>query len=65
MLSNTMTPAAEYRNLAAGLHNRARIEPSTNLKAEWVYLAYCYELMAQQAEKSARIDTSYEPLLRG
>lgn len=59
-----MTPAEEYRNLAANLHARASKEASPLTKVEWDYLAHCYELLAEQAEKSRRTDRTYEPILR-
>ena len=60
-----MTPADQYRNLAEDLQTRARNEPTPYLRAEWERLAYWHELLAQQAEKNARIETIYEPILRG
>lgn len=57
-----MTPANEYRDLAATLHVRARLEVIPLIKAECDYLAYCYELLADQAEKSRRGDIKYQPI---
>jgi hypothetical protein len=59
-----MTPADEYRNLAAKLHARASSEESVLVRAEWNYLADSYERLAEQAEKNHRSDTTYEPILR-
>ena len=59
-----MTPAQEYRRLAANLHDRASEEESPFVRAEWIHLAHCYELMAEQAEKNRRVDRTYEPILR-
>ncbi|HEY1474262.1 MAG TPA: hypothetical protein VGF53_09280 [Pseudolabrys sp.] len=59
------TAANQYRNLASDLHSRARNELSPHLKAEWDHLADCYERLAEQAEKNARIDAGSEPVLRG
>lgn len=47
-----MTPAQEYRSLAANLHDRASNEESPFVRAESIHLAHCYELMAEQAEKN-------------
>ena len=58
-----MTPAEEYRNLAANLHARASKEDSLFVKVEWDHLAHCYELLAEQAEKDRRTDRAYEPIL--
>jgi hypothetical protein len=60
-----MTPADQYRHLAAELHIRANNEPSTHLKAEWDYLAHCYEVLAHQAETNGRFDLGREPILSG
>ena len=60
-----MTPADEYRRLAANLHTRASKEATDPLeRAEWDHLARCYELLAEQAEKNHRIDRTFEPILR-
>jgi hypothetical protein len=59
-----MSPASEYRSLAAELRARAHREESSELKAAWDHLANCYERLAEQADQSARIDTTYEPILR-
>ncbi len=58
-----MTPADEYRILAANLYARARNEKSQFVSAEWIQLAHCYELLAEQAEKNRRTDRTYEPIL--
>ncbi len=59
-----MTPADEYRHLAAALHARATKELTPFRKAEWNQLARCYERLAEQAEKNHRTDRTYEPILR-
>ncbi len=59
-----MTPATEYRSLAADLLARARKEKNLLVRAEWVQLARCYELLAEQAEKNSRTERTYEPILR-
>lgn len=60
-----MTPATHYRTLAARLRTRAKIEESPQLRAEWDHLAKCYIRLAEQADRNAQTDVSYEPLLRG
>jgi hypothetical protein len=59
-----VSPASEYRSLAAALRARAHSEESSELKAEWDRLADCYERLAEQADRNARTDTTYEPILR-
>jgi hypothetical protein len=54
-----MTRAQEYASLAANLRARASRETSAYIKAEWDHLAYCYELLAEQAEKSPPLDASF------
>ncbi len=60
-----MTLADEYRHLAADLRARASKEASPFMKTEWNYLAYCYDRLAEQAEKNHRTNRAYEPLLHG
>ncbi len=60
-----MTPADEYRILAANLYARANIEKAKLVTAEWIHLARCYELLAEQAEKNRRTDRTAEPILSG
>ena len=60
-----MTPAEEYQRLAANLHSQANKEASPIVKIEWHNLARCYELLAEQAEKTQRTDRTYEPILSG
>jgi hypothetical protein len=60
-----MTPADQYRHLAAELHARASNEPRADLKAEWNHLAHCYEVLAQHADKNGRIHVGQEPILSG
>jgi len=60
-----MTPADQYRHLAAELHTRASNEPRADLKAEWNYLAHCYQVLAQHADKNGRTDVGQEPILNG
>ena len=60
-----MTPAEQYRHLAADLHTRASSEPRADLKAEWNYLAHCYEVLVDRANKSGRSDVGQEPIFNG
>jgi hypothetical protein len=59
-----MTPAEQYRILAAGLRARARTVDSAALAAEWEHLADCYIRLAEQADRNERLDVTYEPILR-
>jgi hypothetical protein len=59
-----MTPATHYRILAARLCARARTEESPQLRAELEHLAQCYVRLAEQADRNAQTDVSYEPILR-
>ncbi len=61
-----MLPSAdEYRCLAEDLRACASAEDSSYIKAELDYLARCYELLAEKAEKSHRTDWTAEPILSG
>lgn len=57
-----MTAAGQYRRLAAQLSAKARKEKSPD--ADWNHLAKSYLRLAQQAERNARTDFSYEPVVR-
>lgn len=59
-----MSPAQQYRKLAAELQAKARQENDGSVKAEWNHLAQCYLRLAEQAEKNSRFDVTYEPILR-
>ena len=59
-----MTPADQYRKLAAQLEAKARAEADAQLRAEWRHLAKGYLRLAEQTDRSRRIDLSYEPILR-
>lgn len=59
-----MSPAQQYRKLAAELRAKARHENDRAVKAEWDHLAQCYLRLAEQAEKNSRNDATYEPILR-
>jgi hypothetical protein len=58
-----MSRARWYISLAADLYGRARNEESPMLRAEWNYLATCYERLAEQADRSERTEITYEPML--
>ena len=59
-----MPPGTHYRTLAARLRARAKTEESPQLRAELKHLAQCYVRLAEQADRNARTDVSYEPMLR-
>ena len=59
-----MSPAQQYRKLAAELQAKARHENDRAVKAEWNHLAHCYLRLAEQAEKNSRNNVTYEPILR-
>lgn len=59
-----MTPSDHYRKLAAQLDAKARRETSPQLKAEWSHMARSYLRLAEQADRSQRLDLTYEPILR-
>lgn len=58
-----MTPAEQYRTLAAKLRARARTADNANLAVEWDHLAECYVRLAEQADKNNSVDVTYEPIL--
>ena len=55
-----MTPADQYRALAARFRARARTTDSARLSAEWEHLARCYVRLAEQAERNLDLDIVYE-----
>ena len=60
-----MTPAEQYRTLAAKIRANARVlDSATNHAVEWEHLAACYDRLAEQAERNERFDLTYEPILR-
>ena len=59
-----MSPAQQYRKLAAQLAAKARNEKDRAAKVEWEHLAKSYLRLAEQAEKNSRTDVTYEPILR-
>jgi len=59
-----MTPAAQYRALAAQLRKRAREDANTpRLAAEWNHLVDCYMQLAEQAERNSSPDAASNPIL--
>ena len=61
-----MSPGKQYRTLAAASRARVQKADNTNLAAEWEHLAYCYDRLAEQADKNERfdvIDVTYDPIL--
>jgi hypothetical protein len=59
-----MTPAEQYRTLAAKLRAEARTVDSASVAEEWEHLAGCYDRLASQADNNERFDLTYEPILR-
>ena len=59
-----MTPADQYRILAAQFMARAKSEQNMKLRSEWQYLAVCYLRIAEQADRNSQTDVVYEPPLR-
>ena len=55
-----MTPADEYRKLAAQLRGMARKAETSPLAAEWGVLALSYLRLAEQVDRNARQDVNYE-----
>jgi len=60
-----MTPAEQYRALAAKLDAKARAETDPQIRAEWHHLAMNYLRLAKQAERNQASDAAHQPLLRG
>ena len=60
-----MTPAGHYRALAAQCDAKAKQETDWQIRAEWEHMARSYHRLAQQAERNAQTDVTYEtPLQR-
>jgi hypothetical protein len=59
-----MTPADQYRTLAAQFMARAKSEQNMKLRSEWQYLAVCYLRIAEQADRNSQTDVVYEPPLK-
>ena len=58
-----MSPARQYRNLAAQLRAKAQGEEDRQVRAEWEHLARCYIRLAEEAERNGRTGLDYDPLL--
>ena len=58
-----MTPAEQYRTLAAKMRANLRMMARSS-HAEWEHLAACYDRLAEQAERNERFDLTHEPILR-
>jgi hypothetical protein len=58
-----MTPGEQYRVLAASLRARARTTDGADFAAEWEQLAFCYDRLAEQADKNERLNVTYDPIL--
>jgi hypothetical protein len=59
-----VTPADQYRALAARFRAHARTTDSARLSSEWENLARCYLRLAEQAERNDRLDLVYETPIR-
>jgi hypothetical protein len=60
-----MTSADHYRALAAQCGAKAKQEADWNVRAEWEHMARSYLRLAEQAERNAQTDVTYEtPLQR-
>ena len=60
-----MTSADRYRALAAECDAKAKQEADWQIRAEWENMARSYHRLAQQAERNAQTDVTYEtPLQR-
>ena len=55
-----MTPAEQYRARAAAMTAKAKVEPSSVLRAEFENLSRAYLRLAEQAERNALTDLVYE-----
>ena len=60
-----MTPAEQYRSLAAKLDAKAKVEADPQIRAEWNHLAMNYLRLAIQAERNKAGGAAHQPLLRG
>ena len=55
-----MTPAEQYRALAARFRACARTAGRARLSSEWEHLSRCYVRLAEQAERNLSLDLVYE-----
>ena len=58
-----MTQADQYRVKAAEFAARAKAESSPKLQVEYAMIAAGYLRLAEQADRNARTDVTYEPPL--
>jgi hypothetical protein len=59
-----MTSADHYRTLAAQCDAKAKQEADWKIRAEWEHMTRSYHRLAEQAERNARTDVTYETPLR-
>jgi hypothetical protein len=59
-----VTPADQYRALAARFRAHARGTDNPRLGAEWEHLARCYIRLAEQADRNLGLDLVYETPIR-
>jgi len=59
-----MTSADHYRALAAQCDAKAKQEADWKIRAEWEHMARAYHRLAQQAERNAQTDVTYETPLQ-
>ena len=55
-----MTSADRYRSLAAQCDAKARHDVDPRIRAEWEHMAHAYRRLAEQAERNAQTDVTYE-----
>ena len=55
-----MTSADHYRALAAQFDAKAKQEADWQVRAEWEHMARSYHRLAEQAERNAQTDVTYE-----
>ena len=60
-----MSPGKQYRTLAAASRARVQKADNTNLAAEWEHLAYCYDRLAEHADKNERFAPRSAAIGRG
>jgi hypothetical protein len=55
-----MTSADHYRTLAAQCDAKARHDADAHIRAEWEHMGRAYRRLAEQAERNAQTDLTYE-----
>jgi len=55
-----MTSADRYRSLAAQCDAKGRQDVDPRIRAEWEHMAHAYRRLAEQAERNAQTDVTYE-----